>query len=479
MIPDLQGTPENFIRWGQAGLAFVTTGSPGQLYLLDGNFVNPSGTQDTTNGNPVNPVPMITAISPLTATAGSGGATLTVTGTNFIGQPTVYWNGTALPTALASNTQLSATVPASPLASAMLAQITVKNGSSSLPASNAVPFAVDPSPPTGDQITVYGAGGSDLVWNANTGLIYVSMPGVQGSAGDAIGIVDPTAGTVSSSGFLGSDPYKLSLSSGGQYLYVGLNGANQIAQLTLPNLQVNANWNVGGIGSFNGPYYAIDLQAAPAAPQTTAVVLGSFGISPPEAELVIYDGPTARPNPLQVTQYPYSSLQWGGNDSTLYAVDAGIPQDFLVLGVSSSGAVLNQPYQRLLNSYSPAIHFDEGTGLVYTDTGFAIQPSTGTIAGTYGASGIAVPDSTLNRVFVLYQTSAQAGTLNYTIASFNQTTFAPVGSITVSNVVGEPTALVRWGSNGLAFTTLAGSPISFTGNGPGQLYVISGTFVTQ
>jgi hypothetical protein len=479
VIPDVLGTPENFIRWGQSGLAFVTTGSSGQLYLLDGIFVNPSGAQDTTVGNPINPVPIISAISPLTATVGGNAFSLAITGTNFIGQPTVYWNGTALTTALSSSTQLSATVPSSLLASATLAQITVKNGSSSSPASNALPFAVDPAPPNGIQFAVYGTGGSDLLWNANRGVLYVTMPGVEGAAGDAIGVVDPVAQTVSSSGFLGSDPYKASLSSDGQYLYVGLNGSNQIAQLTLPAFGVNAEWNMGE-DNFDGPYYAVDLQAAPAAPQTTAVVLGYFDLSPPEAELVVYDGSTMRSSPLQVAAFPYSSLQWAGNDSTIYSVDNSIPQSFLVLGVSPSGATLNQHYNALLNSYSPTIHYDSGTGLVYTDSGQVIQPSSGTIAGSYSMAGIAVPDSTVNRVYILGQTVAQTGTSNYTIQSFNQTTFAAVGSITISNVVGAPTAFVRWGANGLAFTTLnGGSPRNFAGTGPGQLYVISGPFVTQ
>jgi hypothetical protein len=82
-------------------------------------------------------------------------------------------------------------------------------------------------------------------------------------------------------------------------------------------------------------------------------------------------------------------------------------------------------------------------------------------------------------VFILGQTSAQTGTPNYTIESFDQTKFTAVSSITVNNVVGTPTALIRWGTKGLAFTTLLGIPADFTGTGPGQLYVISGTFVAQ
>jgi hypothetical protein len=89
-----------------------------------------------------------------------------------------------------------------------------------------------------------------------------------------------------------------------------------------------------------------------------------------------------------------------------------------------------------------------------------------------------VPDSALNTVFILGQTAAQNGTANYTIQSFNQTTFKPISSIVIPNVVGSPTALITWGSGGLAFTTQAGNYLySFTGNGPGQLYVINGDFV--
>jgi hypothetical protein len=145
--------------------------------------------------------------------------------------------------------------------------------------------------------------------------------------------------------------------------------------------------------------------------------------------------------------------------------------------VSAPGAVLSQHFNGVVTPYSAGIHYDAGTGLVYTDGGQAIQPSNGSVVGSYGASGIAVPDSTLNRLFILGQAAAQAGTLNYTVESFNQSTFASVASVTIDNVVGTPTALIRWGTNGLAFTTRVGASTDFRGAGPGQMYVISGDFV--
>lgn len=481
VIPNVIGQPANFIRWGQAGLAVVTNdisgAGVGKLYVLDGAFVNPLVASDTSAGSLLTPVPTLTDITPLTATVGGGALTINVTGHDFVGQPTVYWNGNALPTTLVSSTQVSAQVPAAALVSVTQATITASNTTNPSLVSNALPFSVNSAPPSGSQLAVYSTGGDDLVWDSNFGKIYVAMPGIQGESGDSIAIVDPVTGTVSNTGFLGSDPARLSFASNGQYLYAALYGQNAIQQLMLPNFTVNTSWTLGGAGNFLGPYYALDLQAAPGAPQTTAVVLANFDVSPSPASVTIYDGATPRVTQLQASAFPYSSLQWAGNQTTLYAVDQEIPQDFLVLGVLGSGATLNQHYSGVLNAFSPEIHYDAGTGLVYTDGGDVIQPLNGTLVGSYGASGAVVPDSTLGRVFILGQTGSQSGTSNYTIESFDQTSFTAIGAITIDNVVGTPTAFIRWGVDGLAFTTQIGAPADFLGTGPGQLYVISGIFV--
>jgi hypothetical protein len=480
ILPNDGGFPTNFLRWGNAGLAFITNGysssDQGKLYLLDGGFVNPAATPDTAAGSAVIPVPTLSAISPLTATVGASAVTMTVTGRDFIGQPTVYWNGTALPTTLISATELSAQIPASDLTASTLAAITASNASNGAPGSTSLPFSVNPAPPSGTQMAVYNSGGSDLVWDAAAAKIYVSMPGIQGENGGSIAVVDPVAGTVVNSGYLGSNPDRISLSAGSQYLYTGFDGLNSIEQLTLPGFAVNTQWSLGGDPMF-GPYYALDIQAAPGAAETTAVTLAEFNSSPSSQDVVIYDGATPRPTKLSVGAYQYSSLQWAGDDSTIYTVDQSIAQSFLVLGVSSTGVTLSQPYSGILDSYSLSIHYDSGTALVYTDAGQVVQPSNGTIVGNFGASGIAAPDSSLNTVFILGQTSAQTGTSNYTIESFDQKTLAPTGSVVVSNVVGVPTGLIRWGTGGLAFTTIQGYLLQDILTGPGQLYVISGAFV--
>jgi hypothetical protein len=124
------------------------------------------------------------------------------------------------------------------------------------------------------------------------------------------------------------------------------------------------------------------------------------------------------------------------------------------------------------------IRYDAGTGLLYDCMGQVIDPSTGNILGSFGASGIPLPDSNTNQVFFVGQTAAQQGTSNYTVESFDQTTFKPISSIVVSNVVGNPTGFVRWGGSGIAFTTRIGDPTQEAMDwGAGNLYVLSGDFV--
>ncbi|MEJ2737510.1 MAG: hypothetical protein P8189_28795, partial [Anaerolineae bacterium] len=73
----------------------------------------------------VNNVPVLNSISPASAEADSGELALTVTGSDFISESKVRWNDVDLETTYVSETELSATVPGSSLASVQTAQVTV------------------------------------------------------------------------------------------------------------------------------------------------------------------------------------------------------------------------------------------------------------------------------------------------------------------------------------------------------------------
>ena len=89
-----------------------------------------------------NPSPALTSIAPNTATAGSGSFTMVVTGTNFVTTSVINWNGTGLATTFISATQLSALVPASNIASAGTAAVTVVNPAPGGGTSSSVNFTI-------------------------------------------------------------------------------------------------------------------------------------------------------------------------------------------------------------------------------------------------------------------------------------------------------------------------------------------------
>jgi len=479
-IPNVKGTPTNFFRWGKAGLALITaTGGTGQLYLIDGSLVNPGGPADTASGTALEIVPSLSVVTPASATLGGSSVNVTVTGRGFDEQTVLNWNGAALPTTFVSATQLRANLPGTALATSTLASITAANRAGQ--ASNALSFSVNPAPASGTTVDVYDVGGNDIIWDGKAAKLYVSVPGIQGDLGNSIAIVDPVAGTITSTGFMGSDPYHLAISSDGSYLYAGFNGNNSVEQLNLPGFAVNHRWNLGA-DSFEGPFYALDLAAAPGAPHTTAVTTAAFDVSPSGWGVEIFDDAVKRPTTLPDGYYTPVGLQWGGTDATLYAEDQGQPTAFLTLAVNSSGVTRNNAVPDLVSPYS-GLHYDTGTGLIYTNAGQVIDPIKGTTVGNYAAQlsygSLAVPDSTLNRTFMLGQTAAQVGTSDFTLVSFDENGFQQVASMTIPNVAGKPVALIRWGSNGLAFVTRDGLPWDFIGIGPGDLYVITGSFVTQ
>jgi len=96
------------------------------------------------------PNPTITSISPTGSVAGQPAFTLTVSGTNFVdGVSVVQWNGSARTAHFSSATLLMADIPATDIASAGTASVTVYNAGAPTPESNAQTFTINaPTKPT-------------------------------------------------------------------------------------------------------------------------------------------------------------------------------------------------------------------------------------------------------------------------------------------------------------------------------------------
>lgn len=116
-------------------------------------ITNPDGQSLVANGvltvnSGTNPAPTTTSLSPTSATAGGSGFTLTVNGTNFISSSVVRWNGSDRTTTFVSATQVTATIPASDIATAGTATVTVFNPAPGGGLSNGQTFTINNPAPT-------------------------------------------------------------------------------------------------------------------------------------------------------------------------------------------------------------------------------------------------------------------------------------------------------------------------------------------
>jgi hypothetical protein len=80
-----------------------------------------------TSGAKSNPVPLLTLLTPSSATHGRGNLAITIQGSAFVPGSQVSWNGTSLYADYVSATQLTLYVPAAQFAAAGTANILVKN----------------------------------------------------------------------------------------------------------------------------------------------------------------------------------------------------------------------------------------------------------------------------------------------------------------------------------------------------------------
>ena len=118
-------------------------------------------------------LPVVSSISPATATAGGATFTLTVNGSGFVSGSVVEWSGAVLNTTFVSSTRLTATVPAADIAGAAAISVTVVNPPGVV--SGGVTFTVtgtQPAPPaalTSLYPSTATAGGSGVVLTASGG----------------------------------------------------------------------------------------------------------------------------------------------------------------------------------------------------------------------------------------------------------------------------------------------------------------------
>lgn len=282
---------------------------------------------------------------------------------------------------------------------------------------------------------------TDIAWDKFSGRIFASVPNSDWLLGNNLLALDPATGNYDSAvASVGLDPGKLAVADNGQYLYAGVNSDGSIQRVTLSSRTVDLKFPTG-FGA------VADMAALPGTPQSVAVTA--------HTTFAVYDNGVMRPNTVGPSPYNYDYYLAVSDTNTL--AYEGLPTELRRIGIDASGATLLTS-SGLISGFDRLIKFDAGR--LYTAGGSVIDPEAQVLVTNLNYGGLSCPDSHGGKAFYL-TVSGSTGTLH----AVNLLNFAEVGSVTIPNVSGSISSLIRWGVDGLAFRTSAN-----------QLFLVRTTF---
>jgi hypothetical protein len=294
---------------------------------------------------------------------------------------------------------------------------------------------------------------NDVVYNPGDGMLYASMPGSAGAAGNSIVPINPATGEMGAPVLVGSEPGKLVMSDDGRTLYISLNGAVAIRRFDTVMRTPGQQFSIGN-GSISS-YAVNDLAVAPGNPNLVAVARHQVGLSPPSAGVAVFDNGVQRSKTSPGHTQGADFLAFSATQSKLYA--SGQYSYLQTLTIDASGVAATN---YTLFDIRTRIKF--ANGRLYSATGQIIDPETKTLLGAFpGAVGPNAFVYPRDNAFVIDTVAGRAYYLTTeggvpTLKAFDLNTFEPVGSTSLPDIKGTPTASARWGANGIAFRTDTG-----------------------
>jgi hypothetical protein len=342
------------------------------------------------------------------------------------------------------------------------ASITSEFDAGAAPPGDAGSSPIDAGPPPGDgggsdgsaasappSIKTLALSTNDLVFDPARNVLYATLNPTDAGAGNSVVTIDPAAGAVTGTLFVGSNPNVLAISDDSSALYVGIDGANSVCRV---DLSTNTAGALVSLGSNSlSARTAGQIAAVPGSSTQYVVSRRQPGFSPSFAGLALFDGATML-------------TEWNGfvggesiafaDPSTLYGYnndDTGFDLERFSVG---PGGITPGQDVTVISGFQTRITYQGGW--IFATNGQAVSAANLAAVGTYNASGPVLADADGSNVWFL-QASSFDGTPE--LLDFDRTTFLLRRSISLAaataadSTIGSASALVRWSPTGLAFRT--------------------------
>jgi len=282
---------------------------------------------------------------------------------------------------------------------------------------------------------------ADLVWDSARGRLYASVPAsTSNTNANHVIVIDPSTATVIGGLFVGQDPGRLELTSGGEYLYVVQNSNGAISRIDPTSLTIESSFPVGTEPTV-GTLFAGDISTVDGQPDQLVVVQTRRENWPAYNRIAVYDHGVARPGRTPdrpgMTVIARSDLAGRLFSYTTQTT----PSTFRGLRVDDTGMVeigLNTSFD--LGSSD----LESAQGLVFAENGVVIDGNQMTHRGAFPTNGRVRPDPASGLVYFLEWSGG------YRLGSYDPFRFTNVRRFSLPQSIGESRSLIRWGAHGLA-----------------------------
>ena len=342
---------------------------------------------------------------------------------------------------------------------------TVRSDGASVPRSTIVRDLIDATiggvsminqPLSGTLIKTISQQHNDLVYDKTRNRLYASVPSLAAN-GNSIAVINPDTGAILQTVAIGSEPMRLALSKGDEYLYVSLYGSGEVVRVNLATMVSDLKFSIGSRPApWSDQLFAGDMVVLPNNPSAIVVSEYSKVWSAAFVGLAVYDGTVKRANEIPGGTSPigyYADNIAISDDGTyVYGVDNSVSSfEFTRFSISQSGINFLDQTNGLAGNFWPARAYYQG-GQIYLTNGRVIDPINKTLTGTYltdgavNAGGSCIPDPLLSRS---YCTSTS---LIMMLVSFDGSNFAKMTTINTNLSVAwlSGTTMTRFGSRGFA-----------------------------
>jgi len=285
---------------------------------------------------------------------------------------------------------------------------------------------------------------NDIVYNHRDRLLYATIPSTAAEGGNTVTALDPVSGRVVKRIHVGSEPKRLALSRDGATLYVDISGAASVRRVDLVSGTAQESYGVGVTASER--MTVSDIAVHPGDSGVLAVAKTDYSYNNVREISVFRDGVQAS---LSVSGRRFVEFS---ADGTLYGSGNN---NISKIGVVSKGLVSQAAFN--WSSDHKARVFGEKLVL---SSGRVLDRNTGDLLGVlpfdgWPATPAFVPDVANNRVYSVARLLTSENQLS--IQAYDGTDLSVTGSLRLPINYSDPLKVVRWGSNGIAFTTSTGT----------------------